>query len=103
VTLRDFMHEVRAYTGAAPVYFFRTFDYQAVYYSFGRIPVYEGPIDENSPRYLLVRSAASQIDSELLQQFYRPVKRKTISDRGTPQLLLLEHKGTGSAPSETSG
>lgn len=103
VTLRDFMHEARAYTGAAPVYFFRTFDYQAVYYSFGRIPVYEGPIDENSPRYLLVRSAASQIDSELLQQFYRPVKRKTISDRGTPQLLLLEHKGTGSAPNETSG
>ncbi len=90
VTLRDFMRDVRARTAPHPVYFYRTFDYQAVYYSFGRVPVFEGSIDDQGPRYLLVRETSPSAES--LWKFYHVIALKPVPDRGTPRLLLMERR-----------
>ncbi len=54
-TLRSFMGTVRQTVGpSGRVFFYRTFDYEAVFYSYGRIPAYEGPWPDDAPEYVLV-------------------------------------------------
>jgi 4-amino-4-deoxy-L-arabinose transferase-like glycosyltransferase len=57
-TLRPFMATVRRTIGpSGTVFFYRTFDYEAVFYSYGRIPVYDGPWPDDAPQYVLVTRA----------------------------------------------
>lgn len=54
-TLRDFMSETRHAVGPADApFFYRTFDYGAVFYSQGHIPTYAGSFPAGAPRFLLL-------------------------------------------------
>jgi 4-amino-4-deoxy-L-arabinose transferase-like glycosyltransferase len=53
-TLRDFMREAKAAAGPADAtFFYRTFDYGAVFYSQGHIPTHDGTFPRGAPRFLL--------------------------------------------------
>lgn len=99
VTLRDFMHAVRSYAGSAPVYFFQTFDYQAVYYSFGRIPVHDGDIGNQGPPFLLVSRAQWEQRRHQWENTYRMVSLKLRPTLAVEPLVLIERTvPTGMAP-----
>lgn len=54
-TLRDFMREAKAAAGPADAtFFYRTFDYGAVFYSAGHLPTHDGPFPREAPRFLLM-------------------------------------------------
>jgi hypothetical protein len=55
-SVRDFVGQVREVVGTAgEVSFYKTFDYEAVFYWHGHIPAYQGPWPEGAPPYLLVQ------------------------------------------------
>jgi len=55
-SLRSFMAGVRQALGSGhELFFFRTFEYDAVFYWQDHIPVYEGPWPAGAPRYLLMK------------------------------------------------
>jgi 4-amino-4-deoxy-L-arabinose transferase-like glycosyltransferase len=57
-TLRRFMAEVRAAVGPADApFFYRTFDYGAVFYREGHIPTYAGTFPDGAPRFLLMSAS----------------------------------------------
>jgi len=54
-TLRDFIREAKAVAGPADaMFFYRTFDYGAVFYSDGHIPTYDGSFPAEGSRFLLM-------------------------------------------------
>ncbi len=55
VGFRDFMSDVRQVVGPSDeLFFFKTFEYGAVFYWGGHIPTYDGPWPVGAPRYLLM-------------------------------------------------
>ncbi len=55
IGFRDFMSDVRQVVGpTGELFFFKTFEYGAVFYWQGHIPSYEGPWPVGAPRYLLM-------------------------------------------------
>ncbi len=58
LSLRDFMAEVRHTVGAdGGLAFYKTFDYGAVFYWQGHIPIFEGEWPAGAPQYLLVQKS----------------------------------------------
>lgn len=70
-TLRDFIRQARAAVGPADAMFFhRGFDYGAVYYSGGHIPVYKGPFPRGAPRFILMsRSEWERLRAALVSDY----------------------------------
>lgn len=100
VTLRDFMRAVRNHAGTSPVYFYGTFDYQAAYYSFGRLPVHEGEIDNDGPRFLLVARALWEGEGEQWVSAYRVVPLEPGDEPAVRPLVLLERRSSSAVESE---
>jgi 4-amino-4-deoxy-L-arabinose transferase-like glycosyltransferase len=60
-SLRSFMASVRQALGSShELFFFRTFEYDAVFYWQDHIPIYEGPWPAGAPRYLLMKRSEWQ-------------------------------------------
>lgn len=54
-TSRELMAQTRVAVGPGDAaFFYRTFDYGAVFYSQGHIPIYDGPFPAGAPRFLLM-------------------------------------------------
>jgi hypothetical protein len=55
-TYRTLMPRIREVVGTAPLSFYRTFQYEPVFYWGGPIGRYDGPLSASAPRYLLMTS-----------------------------------------------
>jgi 4-amino-4-deoxy-L-arabinose transferase-like glycosyltransferase len=87
LTLRDFMTGVRRVVEPdASLSFYRTFDYQAVYYSQRHIPAFDGTLFTDGPRYLLVERGLWQTEQARAGLRYQQVAVE--NDR---RLVLLRH------------
>ena len=89
LTLREFMAEVRQTVQPADeLSFYRTFDYQAVYYSQRHISPFAGEWTEPGPRYLLIEASAWKEQPDQARQVYEHVP---LADEG--RLILLRRAG----------
>ncbi|GIW46114.1 MAG: hypothetical protein KatS3mg077_3396 [Candidatus Binatia bacterium] len=88
VTLRPFMAAVRSATEGSKVYFWRTFDYQAVYYFYGRIPALGAEEIPSDPAFLLVDRRTWDDREGDLERWYEEV-RLELRDRKIPSRLVL--------------
>ena len=92
VTLRPWMQAARVVTAGAPVYFFRTFDYQAVYYFGGHIPsVSEGNLPSEQ-KFLLVDRRTWERGDHGLEQAYEEVPLQGTASTIPQRLVLLRRK-----------
>ncbi len=92
VTLRDFMAAVRAVTAPQPVYFWNTFDYEAVYYFYGRIPTLAAENVESAPAFLLVDRKTWFSPRNGLGGFYEEVPLSLANAGTRARLVLLARK-----------
>ncbi|MCX8072043.1 MAG: glycosyltransferase family 39 protein [Candidatus Binatia bacterium] len=93
VTLRPFMEAVRHATNGEAVYFWETFDYQAVYYSYRHIPALGSEAIPCGPAFLLVERGAWMSPASELRGQYEEVQLD-LSGRQTlpPKLVLLRRR-----------
>jgi 4-amino-4-deoxy-L-arabinose transferase-like glycosyltransferase len=93
LTVRDFMADVRRVVGAdGNVSFYRTFDYEAVFYWGGHIPAFDGAFPDASPQYLLVnRNDWPQLRATA-QDAYEAVALPADPQR-LDELMLLRRRG----------
>jgi 4-amino-4-deoxy-L-arabinose transferase-like glycosyltransferase len=88
LTVRDFMAEVRRIVGPGEdLFFYKTFDYGAVFYWHGHIPVFEGPWPAGAPRYLLMQKSDWEPLRAVVQDQFEAVRFST--DRDYPGALVL--------------
>jgi hypothetical protein len=90
VSLRSFMDDAHQLIGPADnLFFFRTFDYSAVFYWQGHIPSYDGPWPTGAPRYLLMQEKEWQrVQPEGVGQYER-VTFPNDDNRGEDGHLVL--------------
>lgn len=82
-TLRDFIREARIAVGPADaMFFYRTFDYGAVFYSDGHLPTYDGPFPAGAPRFLL-----------LSRSEWERLRARAVNDYERVRLASEEHDG----------
>lgn len=93
-TTRDFIRQARAAVGPADaMFFYRTFDYGAVFYSDGHIPTYEGSFPREAPRFLLVsRSEWERLRPRAVND-YEQVRLPVEKHEGPKRLVLLRRTG----------
>ncbi|GBD25059.1 Undecaprenyl phosphate-alpha-4-amino-4-deoxy-L-arabinose arabinosyl transferase [bacterium HR30] len=94
VTLRDFMAAVRAASGSEPVYFWGIFDYQAVYYFYGHIPLLGADGLESAPAFLLVDREAWVNPASKLRTLYEEVPLNLAHGEARRRLVLLRRKAS---------
>jgi 4-amino-4-deoxy-L-arabinose transferase-like glycosyltransferase len=88
LTVRDFMAEVRRIVGPGEdLFFYKTFDYGAVFYWHGHIPVFDGPWPAGAPRYLLMQKSDWGPLRAAVQDQFEAVRFST--DRDYPGALVL--------------
>lgn len=92
VTLRDFMAAVRSASAGQTVYFWGTFDYQAVYYFYRHIPALGAEALESAPAFLLVERKAWIDPANDWTARYEEVPLKVASEQAPARLVLLKRK-----------
>jgi hypothetical protein len=88
-TSRDFIRAAQAAVGPADaMFFYRTFDYGAVFYSDGHIPIYDGAFPREAPRFLLVsRSQWERLRPRAVNDYEQV--RLPVEGEGSRRLVLL--------------
>jgi 4-amino-4-deoxy-L-arabinose transferase-like glycosyltransferase len=87
--LRPFMAAVRKVVGPSDrLFFYRTFDYGAVFYWHDHIPTYDGPWSTGAPRYLLIGNEEWE-RTPALRGLYERVTLPGDSHLGGPAHLVL--------------
>jgi 4-amino-4-deoxy-L-arabinose transferase-like glycosyltransferase len=89
-SLRGFMANVRQVIGAdAHLSFYKTFDYGAVFYWQGHIPMYDGSWPAGAPRYVLMPQAEWERTLEWARAQYEQVRLPDDRNAGGSERLVL--------------
>jgi hypothetical protein len=89
LTMRDFMPAVREVVGATQgLFFYRTFDYGAVYYSGGHIQQIHGAWPTNGPPFLIVERRFWEQNRDAGRELYELVALD-LPSTGRPSALVL--------------
>jgi len=94
LTLRTFMADVRQTVGSDDLFFYKAFDYGAVFYWHGHISTYEGPWPAGAPRYVLMSRAEWERTQELAPAQYERVRFADDGNRDDADALVLVHRVT---------
>jgi len=90
-TLREFMSEARAAVGPADApFFYRTFDYGAIFYWGGHIPTHDGEFPSGAPRFLLISKSEWERLRALAVNAYEQVRLPSEPKR----LVLVRRTGS---------
>ncbi len=93
LTYRAFMPAVREVIGAqTPLFFYRTFEYEAVFYWGGHIGVYERELSAAAPRYLLMTRREWEQLPAAPRDLYERVPLLAAVEEGDEQRLVLVRK-----------
>lgn len=93
-TPRDLMHAARSVVPAdQAIFFYETFDYGAVYYSDGHIPVYRGTWPVGGPQYLLVKRRFWERARANAIHHYDVARDETGEPLQSASLVLLSRQG----------
>ncbi len=93
-TPRDLMHAARSVVPAdQAIFFFETFDYGAVYYSDGHIPVYRGTWPIGAPQYLLVKRTFWERARANAIHHYDVARNEAGEPLQSASLVLLARQG----------
>ncbi len=88
--VRDFMSQVRDVVGpSGTLFFYKTFEYGAVFYWQGHIPVYDGSWPAGAPRYLLMQQAAWEQAQTVAGDQYEQVIFPNDRNLNGPEHLVL--------------
>jgi hypothetical protein len=95
LTERAFMADVRQVVGAADaLFFYKTFDYGAVFYWQGHIPTYQGSWPAGAPRYALISHAEWEGMTDAARGPYEQVELPDDGNgRGAERLVLVRRLG----------
>jgi 4-amino-4-deoxy-L-arabinose transferase-like glycosyltransferase len=89
-SLRTFMADVRQVTGSTgELFFYKTFDYGAVFYSQAHIATYEGSWPAGAPRYLLMQQAQWEQARATAGAQYERVAVPSEEQPAAPERLVL--------------
>ena len=95
LTVRAFMADVRQVVGAADaLFFYKTFDYGAVFYWQGHIATYQGSWPAGAPRYALISQAEWEGMTDAARGPYEQVELPGDGNgRGAERLVLVRRLG----------